>query len=43
MGLPPSLALAFHWTNIEVEDLASTDTTVGAEGANVCEKQKGCD
>ena len=33
MGLPPSFLLAFHWTNMEVEDAASTDTMVGAEGA----------
>ena len=36
MGLPPSFLLAAHWTDMEVEDVASTDTTVGAEGANVC-------
>ena len=36
MGLPPSFLLTFHWTNIEVEDVASTDTMVGGEGANVC-------
>ena len=36
MGLPPSFLLAFHWTDIEVEDFASTDTMVGAEGANMC-------
>ena len=33
MGLPPSFLLSFHWTDIEVEDVASTDTMVGA---NVC-------
>ena len=36
MELPPSFLLAFHWTDMEVEDVASTDTTVAAEGANVC-------
>ena len=36
MGLPPSFLLAFHWTDREVEEVASTDTMVGAEGANVC-------
>ena len=36
MGLPPSLLLAFHRTDMEVEEVASTDTMVGAEGANVC-------
>ena len=36
MGLPPSFLLAFHWMDMEVEDVASTDTMVGAEGANVC-------
>ena len=36
MGLPPSFLLAFHWTDMEVEDAASTETMVGAEGANVC-------
>ena len=36
MGLPPSCLLAFHWTDMEVEDVASTDTMVGAEDANVC-------
>ena len=36
MGLPPSFLLAFHWTNMEVEDVAQTDTMVGAEGTNVC-------
>ena len=36
MGLPPSLLLPFHWMDIEVEDVASTDTMVGAEGANAC-------
>ena len=36
MGLPLSFLLAFHSTDIEVEDFASTDTMVGAEGANVC-------
>ena len=36
MGLPPSFLLAVHWTDMEVEDVASTDTMVGAEGTNVC-------
>ena len=36
MGRLPSFLLAFHSTDIEVEDVASTDTMVGAEGANVC-------
>ena len=36
IGLPPSFSLAAHWTDMEVEDVASTDTMVGAEGANVC-------
>ena len=36
MGLPPSFLLAFHWTDMEVEEVASTDTMVGEEGANVC-------
>ena len=36
MGQPPSFSLAFHWTDTEVEDVASTDTIAGAEGANVC-------
>ena len=35
MGLPPSFLLAFHWMDMEVGDVASTDTMVGAEGANV--------
>ena len=41
MGLPPSFLLAFHWTDMEVEDVASTDTMVGAEGANanVCDSR----
>ena len=36
MGLPPSLELLSHLTDMEVEDVGSTDTMVGAEGANVC-------
>ena len=32
MGLPPSLALAVHWTDIEAEDVAMTTPMVGAEG-----------
>ena len=36
MGLPPSFLLALHWMDMEVDDIASTDTMVGAEGANVC-------
>ena len=31
-----SITLAFHWTDMEVKDVASTDTMVGAEGGNVC-------
>ena len=27
---------AAHFADMEVEDVASTDTMVGAEGANVC-------
>ena len=40
MGLPPSFLLADHWTDMEVEDVASTDTMVGAEGANVCDGRR---
>ena len=36
MGLPPFFLLTLHWTVMEVEDVASTETMVGAEGANVC-------
>ena len=36
MGLPPSFLLDSHWMDMEVEDVASTSTMVGAEGANVC-------
>ena len=36
MGLPLSFLLAFHWTNMEVEVVASTDTMVGADGTNGC-------
>ena len=36
MELPPSLVHAAHFTDMEVEDVASTDTMVGADGANVC-------
>ena len=37
MGLPPSLVHAAHFTDREVEDVASTAKMVGAEGANVPE------
>ena len=36
MELPPSLVHAAHFTDMEVEDVASTAKMVGAEGANVC-------
>ena len=36
MGLPPSLVHAAHFTDMEVEDAASTAKMVGAEGTNVC-------
>ena len=36
MELPPSLVHAAHFTHREVEDVASTDTMVGAAGTNVC-------
>ena len=36
MGLPPSLVHAAHFTDMEVEDVASTAKMVGAEGTNVC-------
>ena len=36
MGLPPSFVHASHFTDREVEDVASTDTMVDAEGPNVC-------
>ena len=36
MKLPPSLVHAAHFTDMEVEEVASTDTMVGAEGTNVC-------
>ena len=36
MELPPSLVQAAHFTDMEVEDVASTAKTVGAAGANVC-------
>ena len=45
MGLPPSFLHAFHWTDREVEEVASADTMVGGEGANVCviaDKSKHC-
>ena len=36
MELPPSLVHAAHFTDIEVEDVASTAKMVGAAGTNVC-------
>ena len=36
MELPQSLVQAAHFTDIEVEDVASTAKTVGAAGTNVC-------
>ena len=36
MGLPPSLVHAAHFTDMEVEDAASTVKMVGVEGTNVC-------
>ena len=36
MELPPSLVHAAHFTDMEVEDVASIAKMVGAEGANVC-------
>ena len=36
IGQPPLLVISSHLTSIEVEDVASTDTVVGAEGAKVC-------
>ena len=36
MGLPPSLVHAAHFTDMEVEDVASTAKIVGAEGTNMC-------
>ena len=36
MELPPSLVQAAHFTDMEVEDVASTAKIVGAAGANVC-------
>ena len=36
MELPPSLVYAAHFTDMEVEDVASTAKIVGAEGTNVC-------
>ena len=36
MGLPPSLVHAAHFTDMEVEDAASTARMVGVEGTNVC-------
>ena len=38
MELPPSLVHAAHFTDIEVEDVASTAKMVGAAGTNVCVK-----
>ena len=34
IGLPPSSLLAAHFTDMQVEDVASADTMVGAEGAD---------
>ena len=36
MELPPSLVHADHFTDIEVEDVASMAKMVGAAGTNVC-------
>ena len=36
MGLPPSLVQAAHFTEMEVEDVASTAKMVGAAATNVC-------
>ena len=36
MQLPPSLMHAAHFTDIEVEDVASTAKMVGAAGTSVC-------
>ena len=36
MELPPSLVHAAHFTDMEVEEVASTAKIVGAEGTNVC-------
>ena len=36
MELPPSLAPAAHFTDMDVEDVASTAKMVGAAGTNVC-------
>ena len=38
MELPPSLVQAAHFTDIEVEDVASTAKMVGAAGTDVCVK-----
>ena len=40
MGLSPPFFLAFHWTDMEVEDVAWTDTVVGAEGTSVCDSRQ---
>ena len=36
MELPPSLVHAAHFTDMEVEDVASTAKMVGSAGTNVC-------
>ena len=36
MELPPSLVHAAHFTDMEVDDVASTAKMVGAAGTNVC-------
>ena len=36
MELPPLLVLAAHFTDMEVEDVASAAKMVGAAGTNVC-------
>ena len=36
MELPPSLVHAAHFTDMEVEDVASMAKMVGAAGTNVC-------
>ena len=36
IGLPPSLVDAVHFTDMVVEDVASTAKLVGAAGTNVC-------
>ena len=36
MELPPSLVQAAHFTDMEMDDVASTAKIVGAAGTNVC-------